>query len=141
MSEEYLKPYQSSMTERLEEIKQLVLDGDINPLNALEAHKRMSDYLSEFKSAIEDLAKDEYYKHGEKKVSFGGAEFSISQGGRYDYSNDEEWRALNNAKKEREKLLQTAYKTEGDLVVDGELIEKPKYNHNKESVTVKLKNK
>lgn len=135
---DFLKPYHYSLKERVEEIKQGVLDGDINPLNAMEAVKRMDEYLSDLKKSITDIALDELDKYGEKEVTFGNAKFSKSSSGRYDYSNDEEWVALNNAKKEREKTLQTAYKTKGELVVDGEVINKPIYKANKESIKIKL---
>ena len=119
---EHLENYNSYVGDRLEEIKQGVLEGNINPLSALEAHKRMEAYLKEFKASIESVAEDELSKYGEKEVSFGNAKFSISSGGRYSYRHDEEWSMLNKALKEREKQMQTAYKTEGEMVINGEVI-------------------
>lgn len=139
MSEEFLKPYKTTLKDRVEEIKQGVLEGNINPLNAMEAVKRMEEYLSDLKKSVTDIALEELDKFSEKEVDFGGAKFSKSQSGRYDYSNDSEWSALNNARKEREKLLQTAYKTKGEFVLDGEVIEKPNYKSNKEGLKIKLK--
>ena len=123
----------------LSRILHQVEEGEVNPLEALEAYKRFSALLEDFKKKVIPYGYDEMDKYSEKEVSYGGAKFSVSSGGRYSYSHDEEWTSLNNAKKARESLMQQAYKTDGELVVDGEIIPEASYSPNAKSITIKLK--
>lgn len=116
-----------------------VKEGEINPLNFLAALKKLEQEIQLCKTLVEEEALDEIDKYPEKTIELDGFSVTQTSGGRYSYKEDGEWKELEKNKKNREKQMQQAYKTEGELVIDGEVIPPADYIPNKKSISIKIK--
>jgi predicted HAD superfamily phosphohydrolase len=98
-------------------VKAMVLEGEVNPLEVAVTLKGMEDFTKSLRSdvLIQDATLEELEKYGSKSVTFNGAKFNIRETAvSYDYSqcNDKVWNDLNaemsrlkEAIKQREEFL------------------------------------
>lgn len=122
----------------------LIKCGEVPALTPYIASKKLLKRLEQFDKEIRENALEEASRY-ESKFTFDGVEVEYRQGaGRYSYSHDEEWAALKEQenkiaelRKQREELMKTALRTQGELVVDGEIIPPAKVSYNQDSLIVK----
>ena len=122
-----------------------VKNGNIPALPSYIKSKRLSKQLDRLDKEIKEDALEEASRYSEKNGVIDGVAWEYKNGsGRYDYSCDAEWcgydeqiKKLAQLKKEREELMKTSYKTDGELVIDGEIIPKPTFTPYSDSISVK----
>ena len=124
------------VNEVVNNITSSVMDGTINPLEAIISLKKLEEIVKKAKANISDAVIDEAAKYG-KTFTFADAEITNkSSAGRYDYSNIPEIVA--------KELELKAIKDKAALKVDvidldtGELIAAPIYKGGKEIISIKL---
>jgi len=105
-------------------VKNMVLDGEINPLEVAISLKGMEAFTKSLRSdpLIQDATLEELERYGGKLIHFAGAKFSIREVGvSYDYTEcqDPTWDFLNEQMdklkekmEEREKFLKSLRKSE-----------------------------
>jgi len=120
-----------------------VVEGNETGLKLLAEIKRVESELDRLKTEIMPVCLNEIEKCITPQVrSFEnyGANFSLSAGGRYDYSNYPTHKDYQNRLKSIETKMQAAYKA-GATVIDeetGEVIPPAEYKANKPSITIKF---
>ena len=119
-----------------------VEDGELCPLKAFIELKRMEKLIKEGIDQIKSEAVSEAEKYGKDEFQYFGAKVQAKQGGgRWDYSEIEEWKRKKQEIKDLETTHKSAfdhYKKGKELVVDGEVVQIPKYIGNKPTVNIKL---
>lgn len=122
------------------DVKNSIEVGKASPLEAHVFFKRLKVYVDAYLVANEKPAIEEFEKHKLQKT-FDGAEVSFTQGGTIlDYSQDSEYRVLEERLKARKELLDFAFKSE-DPIFDGDGAQVPKVGikgYRKDSLNVRL---
>jgi hypothetical protein len=121
-----------------------VVDGYEPGLKLLAEIKKIEGELERLKTEIMPVCINELEKCITPQIrSFEnyGANFSLSAGGRYDYSNYPTHTAYQNRLKSIENKMQAAYKSNATIIDEetGEIIPAAEYKQNKPSITIKLK--
>lgn len=117
-----------------------VIDGDINPLEAIVSLKKLEEIVKKAKANISDMVIDEASKYG-KTFTFADAEITNkSSAGRYDYSNIPEVVAKEIELKALKDKHKAALKVDVIDLETGELIAAPIYKGGKEIISIKLNN-
>ena len=120
-----------------------VVEGNETGLKLLAEIKRVEAELDRLKTEIMPVCLNEIEKCITPQVrSFEnyGANFSLSAGGRYDYSNYATHKEYSERLKKVESQMQSAYKN-GSTIIDtetGEIIPPADYKPNKPSITIKF---
>lgn len=122
-----------------------VKNGNIPALPSYIKSKRLSKQLDRLDKEIKENALEEASRYSEKNGVIDGVAWEYKNGsGRYTYSCSDTWNQLNEQKKkiealmkEEEEKMKLAYKTDGELVIDGEIIPKPKFTPYSDSISVK----
>lgn len=143
------------MNTQLEKLNQIpaIIDNVISEVKsgsipALPIYIKSKTVLKQFDRLDKEIKNDaleEASRYSEKNGVIDGVAWEYKNGsGRYNYSCDEEWcsydeqiKKLMQLKKEREEKMKLAYKTDGELVIDGEIIPKPKFTPYSDSISVK----
>lgn len=126
----------------LEVLKNDLQEGHTNALLFLGQLKRIENEFVELKKIALPMALDEFDLQSDKTYSLGNYDFSKTSGGRYNYKHSDEWMKLNEDRKELEKKMQNAAKSNIAEMVDaetGEVIHAAIYIPSKESISIKLK--
>ena len=124
--------------EVVDNITSSVMDGTINPLEAIVSLKKLEEIVKLAKSSISDAVIDEASKHG-KTFTYGDAEITNkSSAGRYDYSNIPEIVAREIELKAIKDKHKAALKVDVIDLETGELIAAPIYKGGKEIISIKL---
>ena len=89
--------------------------GDLDPLELKIKLKAIQDTLSKIDKGIKEDYLTEAYKHEKVFEKLGYKIEQCEAGVKYDYSNDDEWVALNKAVKDREKMLKGLTKPVADI--------------------------
>jgi len=94
----------------------------------------IEDEIKKIKSEILEQAIEETMQ----AVEFNGYRFENTASGRYDYSNNIEWKQLNDAKKQLETDMKLASKSKNNYINEetGEIIQPAVYKPNKTSVKI-----
>jgi len=142
-SEEVLK--KQSLSDGLTQIKNAVLDGEIDALKAFIKFKQLSDQIEIIKAEIKDLAIAEQEKYG-KVAEIEGYEITKTQSGRYDYNNIPEWTKLKDQLKEIEEAAKAACKADkatSELIdkETGEITEIKRAEYNPSATSIKIERK
>ena len=127
----------------IEKLKNDVLDGHVDALLFLGQLKKLESKLKILRDITIPVAIDEFDLQGEKSYLLGGFEFSKTSGGRYSYKHSDEWLSINERKKELEKKMQSACKSNINEMIDGEtgeVVTAAYYIPSKESIAIKIKN-
>ena len=115
-----------------------VLDGTINPLEAIVSLKKLEEIVKLAKASISDAVIDEATKHG-KTFTYGDAEITNkSSAGRYDYSNIVEVVSMELELKALKDKHKAALKVDVINLDTGELLAAPIYKGGKEIISIKL---
>ena len=115
-----------------------VMDGTINPLEAIVSLKKLEQIVKQAKTEIADAVIDEAAKHG-KTFTYLDAEITNkSSAGRYDYSNIPEIVAREIELKAIKDKHKAALKVDVIDLETGELIAAPIYKGGKEIISIKL---
>ena len=115
-----------------------VMDGTINPLEAIVSLKKLEEIVKKAKANISDMVIDEASKYG-KTFTFADAEITNkSSAGRYDYSNIPEIVAREIELKAIKDKHKAALKVDVIDLETGELIAAPIYKGGKEIISIKL---
>lgn len=115
-----------------------VMDGTINPLEAIVSLKKLEEIVKLAKASISDAVIDEAAKYG-KTFTYGDAEITNkSSAGRYDYSNIPEIVAREIELKAIKDKHKAALKVDVIDLETGELIAAPIYKGGKEIISIKL---
>jgi hypothetical protein len=115
-----------------------VLDGTINPLEAIVSLKKLEEIVKLAKASISDAVIDEAAKHG-KTFTYGDAEITNkSSAGRYDYSNIVEVVSMELELKALKDKHKAALKVDVINLDTGELLAAPIYKGGKEIISIKL---
>ena len=115
-----------------------VLDGTINPLEAIVSLKKLEEIVKQAKVRINESVIIEAAKHG-KTFVFGDAEITNkASAGRYDYSNIIEIVSMETGLKQLKDKHKAALKVDVIDLETGELIEAPIYKGGKEIISIKL---
>lgn len=127
----------------LVELKEQIENEDLDCLLFLGQLKRLENEFKELKSLALENALSEFDKYNEKSVKLGEFVFSKTQSGRYSYKHSDEWLKINKEQKNYEDLMKQAYNAakKDNIIVDknGEIVEQAIYQHNKESISIKLR--
>ena len=115
-----------------------VMDGTINPLEAIVSLKKLEEIVKLAKIRISGAVIDEAAKYG-KTFTYGDAEITNkSSAGRYDYSNIPEIVAREIELKAIKDKHKAALKVDVIDLETGELIAAPIYKGGKEIISIKL---
>tara|TARA_R110001632_G_scaffold175184_1_gene294903 strand:- start:544 stop:954 length:411 start_codon:yes stop_codon:yes gene_type:complete len=115
-----------------------VMDGNINPLEAIVSLKKLEEIVKLAKASINDAVIDEATKHG-KTFTYLDAEITNkASAGRYDYSNIPEIVAREIELKALKDKHKIALKVDVIDLDTGELILAPIYKGGKEIISIKL---
>ena len=115
-----------------------VLDGTINPLEAIVSLKKLEEIVKLAKASISVAVIDEAAKHG-KTFTYGDAEITNkSSAGRYDYSNIVEVVSMELELKALKDKHKAALKVDVINLDTGELLAAPIYKGGKEIISIKL---
>jgi hypothetical protein len=126
------------VNEVVDNITSSVLDGTINPLEAIVSLKKLEEIVKLAKASISDAVIDEATKHG-KTFTYGDAEITNkSSAGRYDYSNIVEVVSMELELKALKDKHKAALKVDVIDLDTGELIAAPIYKGGKEIISIKL---
>ena len=111
-----------------------VLNGNEDAYKVMLLAKRIEDEIKKIKSEILEQAIEETMQ----AVEFNGYRFENTASGRYDYSNNIEWKQLNDAKKQLETDMKLASKSKNNYINEetGEIIQPAVYKPNKTSVKI-----
>jgi hypothetical protein len=128
----------------LDDITSLIRSGDAPALLPYITSKKFSKRIEKFDSDIRELALEEA-KMYESKFSVNGINVEYRNGaGRYTYKHDDEWNSfqeqidkLRELQKQREELMKTAMRHEGEFIVDGEIVPPATVKYNSDSLIVK----
>jgi len=104
-----------------------VLDGESNPMEVDVLLKSLENIIKKVRQdpAFREVLSDELDKYPGKTFSYNAAVYQRTQKGAYQYSEDDKWNEIAEAKKQREVLLK-AIPDEGILDGEtGEIIHKP----------------
>ena len=124
--------------EVVDNITSSVMDGTINPLEAIVSLKKLEEIVKLAKASISDAVIDEAAKHG-KTFTYLDAEITNkSSAGRYDYSNIPEIVAREIELKAIKDKHKAALKVDVIDLETGELIAAPIYKGGKEIISIKL---
>lgn len=123
------------------EAVQQVIDGNADPLEVYAAINLELKELEACKKQIEDYAKEEAEKHG-NKFEHKGYKFELRQGGRsYSFKNIKEWQTYNKALNDCEERYKAAYSSyeKGLMTADenGEEMELPEVSYRSSSLIIK----
>lgn len=120
---------------------QEVLDGNADPLEVYANLKQMKKDLDESLKVIEEEAREEALKYGEKNFDHKGFKVEIRAGStRYNFSNIKAWADKKKELKELEEKYKQAYKSfeKGITSLDeDEILELPEAKSSKESIIIK----
>lgn len=95
LSEQFAVPTKAEITSQTANIVAQVLEGEINPLRVYAIMTALEKVASDVKKQIMEQVLTEHEKYGEKSVNAYGVTFERAEVGvKYDYSEDEEWRML-----------------------------------------------
>jgi hypothetical protein len=126
------------VNEVVDNITSSVLDGTINPLEAIVSLKKLEEIVKLAKASISDAVIDEATKHG-KTFTYGDAEITNkSSAGRYDYSNIVEVVSMELELKALKDKHKAALKVDVINLDTGELLAAPIYKGGKEIISIKL---
>ena len=126
------------VNEVVNNITNSVMDGTINPLEAIISLKKLEEIVKKAKANISDAVIDEAAKYG-KTFTFADAEITNkSSAGRYDYSNIPEIVAKELELKAIKDKHKAALKVDVIDLDTGELIAAPIYKGGKEIISIKL---
>jgi hypothetical protein len=126
------------VSEVVNNITTSVLDGTINPLEAIVSLKKLEEIVKQAKIRINDSVIDEAAKYG-KTFIYGDAEITNkASAGRYDYSNIIEIVSKELALKALKDKHKAALKVDVIDLDTGELIQAPIYKGGKEIISIKL---
>ena len=126
------------VNEVVDNITSSVLDGTINPLEAIVSLKKLEEIVKLAKASISDAVIDEAAKHG-KTFTYGDAEITNkSSAGRYDYSNIVEVVSMELELKALKDKHKAALKVDVINLDTGELLAAPIYKGGKEIISIKL---
>ena len=115
-----------------------VLDGTINPLEAIVSLKKLEEIVKKAKASINESVISEAAKYG-KTFQYGDAEITNNaSAGRYDYSNIIEIVSKELALKALKDKHKAALKVDVIDLDTGELIQAPIYKGGKEIISIKL---
>jgi len=111
-----------------------VLNGNEDAYKVMLLAKKIEDEIKKIKSEILEQAIEETMQ----TVEFNGYKFENTASGRYDYSNNIEWKQLNEAKKQLEEDMKLASKSKNSYINEetGEIIQPAVYKPNKTSVKI-----
>lgn len=126
----------------LEQLKNDLQEGHTDALLFLGQLKNIEIEFKELKEIALPMALNEFDLQSEKTYSLGGYDFSKTSGGRYSYKHSQEWMTLNDNRKELEKKMQSATKSNINEMIDGdtgEIIYAAEYMPSKESIAIKVK--
>lgn len=113
------------LKEKADQVIQLVLDGEVDPIDTKIACKTAIEYFTQIDAGIKEMALTEAQKYGKEKVQRLNAHFETRGGAtKVDYSADPVWKELNTRMKAREELLKVSAKTKG-VMFDDETGEMP----------------
>jgi len=118
----------------LERKKNDVLDGNEDGYKVMLMIKKIDEYLKKVKSDILDVAVSET----SDKIEWNGFCFENTASGRYDYTVNQEWVKLNTQRKQLEKDMQMACKSNNSYINEetGEIIQAAIFKANKTSVKI-----
>lgn len=95
LSEQFAVPTKADVAKQTESIVAQVQEGEINPLRVYGIMTALEKVASDVKKQIMEQVLTEHDKYGAKTTSVYGATFERAEVGvKYDYSEDEEWRML-----------------------------------------------
>lgn len=127
-----------------DDITSLIKSGDVPALKPYIISKRVQKRIEQFDKEIRENALEEA-KQYEQKFSIDGVKVEYRNGsGRYTYNHDSEWNSyqeqidkLKELQKQREELMKTAMRHEGEFVVDGEIVPPATVKYNSDSLIVR----
>jgi len=127
----------------LEKLKNSVLDGESNPLEAWIALKRHEGQLKDAMAVVQSEAIDEAQKYGEKSFKAFGATVEVKNAaGRWDYSKIGMWSSCKESLKLIEEGAKEAYhssKKQRQIVDDdGEVIQPASYKEGRATIAIRL---
>jgi hypothetical protein len=100
----------AAVKEAINRAVELVNEGEINPLKVYMAIHDIEKACEAIKTAIKKAAVNEAEKHGKGEHTIFGHTFSCREAGvRYDYSVCDEWKYLDENRKELEAQLKAGY--------------------------------
>jgi len=120
-----------------------VLDGKVDPLEVYAQLKQMKKDLDESLKVIEEEAREEALKYGEKHFEHKGFKIEVRGGStRYNFSNIQAWKQKKDELKSIEEKYKQAYKSyeKGITSLDeDEVLELPEAKTSRESIVIKPK--
>jgi len=125
--------------EKLKQLKKDAIMGYDCPLRVLGEIKKAIDTLTKYKEELLEDAITEREKYPEKEYVLGDFGISFNNGGKYDYSSNEDWNGLKKEMKVIEKNMQMAYKSNATILDEktGEVYQPAVFEANKTSLTFK----
>lgn len=143
-----LKPVPQAEREAIvQQVRDSILSGDTNPLDAEIALKGLEEMADAIRKAIRYYVMKEATKYGEKTFNHHGTTIQISERKTYDFSKcgDEFWQGLKDAENtakegraEREKFLKSIPPEGVVLPNTGEILQAPSYTTT-EILTIKIR--
>lgn len=132
------------MINELKEKAVQVVDGYESGLKLLAELKKLETEIEAIRAEIMPVCLREIEKEITPQIrtaKIHGAEFSLTAGGRYDYSNYETHKKYSERLKAIESKMQAAFKTGATIFDDEEglIIPPAEYKANKPSITIKFK--
>lgn len=95
LSEQYAVPTKTEVANQTANLVAQVQEGEINPLRAYAIMAALEKVAIDVKKQIMEQVLTEHERYGEKTTSVYGATFERCEVGvKYDYTEDEEWRTL-----------------------------------------------
>jgi len=120
-----------------------VLDGKVDPLEVYAQLKQMKKDLDESLKVIEEEAREEALKYGEKHFEHKGFKIEIRAGStRYNFSNIQEVKKKEDELKNIKEKYKQAYKSYEKGITsldDDEILELPEAKTSRESIVIKPK--
>ena len=123
-----------------------VQEGNEDALSAFIELKKMEKAIKVGLDSLKDEAMDEARKHGKGEHAQNGAFFSVAAtGGKWKYDHLNDWKNLDDMKKDLEKKYKAAYNAQQSNIMsvsaeDGEIMELPHYVGGGEALKIKLPN-
>jgi len=114
-----IKSYVSNPVKIAEDIKDLVLSGDVNPILIKVIYDAFSDAMKD--AQVKDAILSEADLHG-KEFEISGFKFMKMSRTTYDFKHDSVWQELESLKKSRESLMKQAMENEIADSTTGEII-------------------
>jgi len=116
-----------------------VLEGDVNPLEAIISLKKLEEIVKKAKINIAEMVIDEAAKYGAKTFTFADAEITKkNSAGRYDFSEIPEVVSLELELKALKDKHKAVLKVDVIDLETGELLAAPIYKGGKEIISIKL---